>query len=235
MIEARWALLWVILVLGLGIGGLSTARLIHGTGLPDVGPVPAAHPEWLGAAPPAAEPATPAAPATPAEPIWLSLPGQGIEAPVVSVGLETNGELAVPEDPRVLGWWRGGAHPSAGRGTVVIDGHVDARGIGAGALFRLADLKPGATVSVTTTEGSRSYLVDAVHSYQKTALPREIFDTTGVPRLVLITCGGEFDFETHQYADNVVAYAVPVEPDSSGDAARRASGQPGNGQVRLPG
>jgi hypothetical protein len=232
MIEARWALLWVILVLGLGIGGLSTAKLIHGSGLPDVGPVPAAHPEWLGAAP---APAAPATPATAAEPIWLSLPGQGVEAPVVSVGLEANGELAVPEDPRVLGWWRGGAYPSAGRGTVVIDGHVDARGIGAGALFRLADLKPGATVSVTTTEGSRSYLVDAVHSYQKTALPREIFDTTGVPRLVLITCGGEFDFETHQYADNVVAYAVPMVSEPSGDPASRASGQPGDAQVQLPG
>jgi len=211
MIEARWALLWVILVLGLGIAGLSTARLMHGSGLPDVGPVPAAHPEWLDAAPPAAAPgAEPATPVTPAEPIWLSLPGQSVEAPVVAVGLEADGELAVPEDPRVLGWWRGGAHPSAARGTVVIDGHVDARGIGAGALFRLADLKPGATVSVTTAEGSRSYVVDAVRSYQKTALPREIFDTTGVPRLVLITCGGEFDFDTHQYADNVVAYAVPV-------------------------
>jgi len=229
MIEARWALLWVILVLGLGIGGLSTAKLIHGSGLPDVGPVPAAHPEWLGAAPPLA------VPATAAEPTWLSLPGQGVEAPVVSVGLEENGELAVPEDPRVLGWWRGGAYPSAGRGTVVIDGHVDARGIGAGALFRLADLKPGATVSVTTTEGSRSYLVDAVHSYQKTALPREIFDTTGVPRLVLITCGGEFDFETHQYADNVVAYAVPMAAEPSGDSASRAPGQPGDAQVQLPG
>jgi len=34
--------------------------------------------------------------------------------------------------------------------------------------------------------------------------------STPVPRLALITCGGEFDGSTGHYVDNVVVVAVPV-------------------------
>lgn len=204
MIEARWATLWVILVFGLGIAGLGTARLVATPQLPNLGSVPAAHPGWLAAGP------SPSVPDTPVEPTRLRLPDQDVEAPVVAVGVEPNGELIVPDDPKVLGWWRDGVRPGSTRGTVVIDGHVDARGFGAGVLYHLSELKPGATVDLATTAGGQRYVVRAVLSYPKGELPKEIFDTTGLPRLVLISCGGEFNFQTHQYADNVVAYAVPL-------------------------
>jgi hypothetical protein len=202
-IAVQWALLWVVVVLGVGIAGLGSARLLAAPRLPDVGSVPAAHPQWFDSSGVATLDSA-------VEPTWLSVPEQGVEAPVVSVGIEPGGELAVPDDPKVLGWWRDGVRPGSARGTVVIDGHVDTREVGAGALYRLSDLKVGSTLSLATTAGSQTYVVRAVHSYRKTSLPPEIFDTTGVPRLVLITCGGEFNFQTHQYADNIVAYAVPV-------------------------
>lgn len=45
----------------------------------------------------------------------------------------------------------------------------------------------------------------------KSALPVEdLFSRAGTDRLVLITCGGEFDRTTGRYADNVVAIATPV-------------------------
>ena len=42
------------------------------------------------------------------------------------------------------------------------------------------------------------------------ALPREVLRARGVPRLVLITCGGPFDQVRRSYRDNLVVYAVPA-------------------------
>ncbi|MDT7674698.1 MAG: hypothetical protein QOD82_2600, partial [Pseudonocardiales bacterium] len=41
-IAVQWALLWVVVVLGVGIAGLGSARLLAAPRLPDVGSVPAA-------------------------------------------------------------------------------------------------------------------------------------------------------------------------------------------------
>jgi hypothetical protein len=37
-----------------------------------------------------------------------------------------------------------------------------------------------------------------------------LFQRTGPPRLVLLTCGGEFQPELRSYADNVVVVAEPA-------------------------
>jgi hypothetical protein len=45
-----------------------------------------------------------------------------------------------------------------------------------------------------------------------TQLPAaELFARTGPPRLVLVTCGGDFDPETGSYRANVVVHAVPAD------------------------
>jgi hypothetical protein len=61
-----------------------------------------------------------------------------------------------------------------------------------------------------TTGGTVVYRIRAVRHHPKPELPGEVFDRTGAARLVLITCGGRFDRRSRSYADNVVAYAVPV-------------------------
>jgi sortase (surface protein transpeptidase) len=115
-------------------------------------------------------------------------------------------------DPHVLGWWRAGARPGAGAGTIVVDGHVDSWRRGFGALFRLRELRPGDAVRVRDAAGRwHSYRVMARRQYSKEQLPsRQVFAQQGRERLVLITCGGSFDRATRQYADNVVVYALPV-------------------------
>ena len=79
-----------------------------------------------------------------------------------------------------------------------------------------AALRPGDRVVVGTATGRVAYVVEAVHRYPKAGLPAEVFATTGPPRLVLITCGGDFDPRTRHYAENVVVYAIPIatEPPS---------------------
>jgi sortase (surface protein transpeptidase) len=156
---------------------------------------------------------TPPAPAVvqvPAVPLGLRIPALGVQAPIVAVRASGDGALAVPGDPRDVGWWTGGAAPGDPQGTVVLDGHVDTAQFGAGALFRLADLPPGAGVVVTTSVGDTRYRVEARRVYAKATIPSQIFNASGPPQLVLVTCGGPFDAKTRHYADNVVVFATPM-------------------------
>ncbi len=203
-------------------GLLVAGSLVAIAGLEPVADPPG--PLSAGVVPPAAdaimksssEPTVPAravtSPPQPAPPIRLRVRSLRIDALVVPVTGESAGELAVPDDPRVVGWWRDSALPGSDRGTVVLDGHVDTRANGPGALFRLATLRPGDVVFLMTGAGAISYDVRAVRRYPKSSLPVEVFDRSGAPRLVLISCGGRFNRASGHYADNVVVYTVPTGP-----------------------
>ena len=145
-------------------------------------------------------------------PIRLRIARLHIDAAVVPVAADRLGALAVPEDPLVTGWWNASARPGAQSGGVVIDGHVDSATRGLGAFFKLGEALPGDRVVVTNASGkSSSYKVVARRRYAKTALPaREIFAQAVSPRLVLVTCGGQFNRDTRNYLDNIVVYAVPI-------------------------
>ncbi|MDP9093829.1 MAG: class F sortase [Actinomycetota bacterium] len=139
----------------------------------------------------------------------LTISRLGIDAPIVAV-TSTHQVLDVPLDPRVLGWWTGGASPGSRTGSVVIDGHINYNGV-SGALSVLPDMRPGDTVSVHHGQQRLTYRVQAVKVYPKAAgLPTDLFSSTGPERLELITCGGQFDAHTGNYEDNIVAYATPV-------------------------
>lgn len=197
---ARW-LLYLLVLLGAAVAVLGGIRLSSEPELPQRGVVPSAEPD-AALPPPSEDPGQ--------VPIRLLLAAQHIDAPVVPVDVLPGGALDVPEDPSVLGWWRASGVPGAGRGTVVIDGHVDTRTQGPGALYRLRDMPLDALIEVHGASSEQLYIVRAVHSYPKASLPPEVFDRTGEPRLVLISCGGQFDAATHQYSDNIVVYATPT-------------------------
>jgi hypothetical protein len=133
----------------------------------------------------------------------------GIDARVVPVEVLASGGMEVPEDVNTVGWYRFG--PSPGRpGSAVLSGHVDSRVQGAGAFFRLQDVKPGDEIIVHFSDGSvRRFRAEARRSFPTSGLPEDLFVRAGQPVLALITCGGPFDSRTHHYAENVVVYAVP--------------------------
>jgi hypothetical protein len=174
----------------------------------------AAAPAPSDAASGAARPEGPAAAArpapAPAPPRELTLPS-GTTAPVRLADVAPSGELSVPDDSAELGWWVGGAPPGAGAGTTLIAGHVDTARFGLGVFAELADLAPGEVVTVADGLGAaHSYVVTETVQIEKTALPGELFDVTGPPRLALVTCGGLFDEETGRYRDNVIVWADPA-------------------------
>ena len=141
------------------------------------------------------------------EPQRLSLPSLGVEAEVVPVGLEADGGMEVPDDVTQVGWYSPGVEVGAA-GTAVLAGHVDSRVQGPGALFDLRRLEPGDPVTVGGEGQTTEWRVTGRTRYAKDELPLdEIFRWDGEPRLVLITCGGDFVAEDGHYRDNVVVYA----------------------------
>ena len=156
-------------------------------------------------------PATDGAGAGP--PMVIALPSVDVTALVVPVGV-SRGNLQVPDNPTQVGWWVSSAVVGAKTGSVIIDGHVDTEHGGLGALYRMGigDLRAGDRIMVTTMFGRQvSYRVYAQDLYAKAAgLPADVLSQSREPRLVLITCGGPFDFTSRNYEDNVVVYARPT-------------------------
>ncbi|SHF02574.1 class F sortase [Streptoalloteichus hindustanus] len=195
------------------IGELSVARPTPATSTrPMVGPLPPTSlpvPTGTSAsAPPTSAPPPP----TRVAPSWLRLPTLGITAFVEPARVHPDGSLAVPRDPRKVGWWTGGAAPTSATGTMMIAGHVDDVWTGEGAFFQLRNLPLGAPVEVDTPAGRHHYRVVARRTHPKWALPRALFDPNGPHRLALVTCAGPFDEVGAGYPDNLVVYADPVPP-----------------------
>jgi LPXTG-site transpeptidase (sortase) family protein len=172
------------------------------------GPIPAP-PRAVAATSSAA--ATAAANPAPAAPVWIQVPGIGVDTPVLPVGVDERGEMAVPPDVRTVGWYRFGPGPGAAAGSSVLAGHVDDREQGRGAFYRLVELTVGEPVRVRLADGTElGYRVAVVDRVAKSSLPVEqLFARDGRPRLVLITCGGEFDRAAGRFRDNVVVVAEP--------------------------
>lgn len=76
-----------------------------------------------------------------AVPIRLTIPALGVDASVVELGLDSDGELATPADFDTAGWYTDGPEPGE-VGPSVIAGHVDDRS-GPAVFFGLRDLTAG--------------------------------------------------------------------------------------------
>ena len=145
-----------------------------------------------------------------AVPLRLSVPRLGVRMPVIPVGVDRTGAMALPATPGTAGWYRYGPSPSSAAGATVIAGHVDTAGDGAGPLARLRSAHRGDVVVVATTNGSTTYVVTDVLRVPKSDVDlKAVFTRVGPARLHLVTCGGAFDRRTGHYEDNVVVVAEP--------------------------
>ena len=147
------------------------------------------------------------------DPNRILIPKLGADAPIQDMGETATRELDIPLNPKIVGWWNGGAHPGAAVGTAVLAGHINYAGV-TGELARIGSLDVGDHIYVTGFQQGKlvklSFSVAAVRTYRKTALPFEqIFDQKVAGRLAVITCGGPFDAQTGNYLDNIVVYATP--------------------------
>ena len=145
-----------------------------------------------------------------AEPVRLRIPAVQVDTPLVQLGRQPDGTIAVPPTPKIAGWYAQGPRPGQA-GPAVIVGHVDSAS-GPGVFFRLYQLPAGAIVYVDRTDGtSAGFRVVSMTRVPKTSFPTDlVYSPTLEPSLQLVTCGGSFDYRARSYRDNVIVSTVPA-------------------------
>ncbi|MDQ0715960.1 LPXTG-site transpeptidase (sortase) family protein [Streptomyces luteogriseus] len=138
-------------------------------------------------------------------------PRTGLDARITPVGVTDEGDMAVPDDPSVAGWYRHGPAPGSARGSAVLVGHVDT-GTGALGEFRaLYAVRRGDRVEVRRAgDEPVTYRVVSRLTVPKEDLPPSAFRRYGAPILTLITCAPPYVADRGGYASNLVVTAEPV-------------------------
>lgn len=143
-------------------------------------------------------------------PVSVSIPAIGADALIEPLGENPDRTVDVPalSTPFMTSWFDEGPAPGQ-RGPAALFGHVDTAFVGPAVFYRLGDLRPGDTVSVTRADHRIAvFSVERVAMFPKDAFPtKAVYGPTPDPELRLITCGGPFDGFAGTYLDNVVVFA----------------------------
>jgi LPXTG-site transpeptidase (sortase) family protein len=121
--------------------------------------------------------------------------------------------MEIPEDISKVGWYQYGAAPGSNGGSILLAGHRDGIGPEPGAFYKLETLQRGDEVIVSYNNYTISYSIVNVFLVKKDELFKKsdiIFDVDGSPKLVMVTCGGPFDFKKNQYKKNIIVIAIPM-------------------------
>jgi len=152
-----------------------------------------------------------AAPLPRSVPVSLKIPAIGVNAHVISLGLDASGGVAVPplRTPFLTSWYDRGWAPGQA-GPAVLLGHVDSAAVGPAVFYKLGDLARGDLVYVTRKDHRTAvFRVTKVALYPERDFPTgQVYGFTPGPTLRLITCGGDYDERTHLYLDRTIAFAV---------------------------
>ena len=153
---------------------------------------------------------TTSTPTAAAAPTRVVLPRLGVDMPVEAQGVDGNGQMGLPPDPGVAGWYRFGAAPADGAGAVVVAAHVDSKRLGVGPFVRLGSARAGDEVELWVAGARITYRVSQVARVDKAQLDAQgLFSLSGPPRLHLVTCTGDY-VAGSGYAQNLVVVADRV-------------------------
>ena len=151
------------------------------------------------------------APAT-IPPTRVVVPRLGIDMAVEPQGVDGRGQMGLPPDPAVAGWYRFGSAPEDAQGAVVVAAHVDSKTLGVGPFARLGSARVGDEVRLDVADGHRLYRVTQVARVDKATLDADgLFSLAGPARLHLVTCTGDY-VNGQGYDQNLVVVADRVDP-----------------------
>ncbi len=159
-----------------------------------------------------ARPGIPAGITSSRQPTGIRLP-DGVELEVRRATTDADGELVVPDDVDVAGWWDGGATVSDPFGTMVIAGHVDSEIQGIGPFSALLSAAEGDVVEALAPAVDQTYVVSSVTRIPRDSLTErdDLFTSSGTHQLVLLTCAGDFIPQKGGYQELAVVVAEPSE------------------------
>ncbi|MBI4505595.1 MAG: class F sortase [Chloroflexi bacterium] len=140
--------------------------------------------------------------------VRISIARIGIDARVVTLGVDRNGVMQSPDSPSDVAWYDFSALPG-GDGNAVLSGHLDWYTGITGVFWRVKELAPGDAVEITTADGRQlRYIVVETTVYQSATVPvARVVGPTPYPSVTLVTCEGRFDRATRDYSHRRVVRA----------------------------
>ncbi len=141
-------------------------------------------------------------------PVRFVIPKLQVDAPVIPVGSDAQGKMALPQEWDKVGWYQFGYKPGEA-GNAVIAGHLDST-TGAGAIFYyLWKLQPGDPMYIIDSYGrSHTFTVTQQVTYPYSQVPIDtIFGSSNRKLLNLITCTGIWNPLIHNYSERRVVTA----------------------------
>lgn len=141
----------------------------------------------------------------------IEIPRIDVVAPVVTVGWDPDGAIGSPNDPDVVGWFKGGAYPGKD-GNAIFGGHYDwAVGPRPAIFWDLNKVAKGAYVFIYDDGEAYAYQVTRNVSYRfDDPDAEEVIQPSDEPIITLITCGGTFDPVTKNYTLRTIVQAKLV-------------------------
>ena len=153
----------------------------------------------------------------------LRIPSIGVDAPMGVRKVGKDGVMHDPSGPGDVVWYDfektlglGGA-PGAG-GNTVLAGHVDQNGMveyagvrytGPAVFFSLDQLGAGDAIEVTVAGKTWRYAVVWIRSVPVDEAWEPLFSSKVLgDTITLVTCGGDFDYDTQEYTSRLVVRAV---------------------------
>jgi LPXTG-site transpeptidase (sortase) family protein len=153
----------------------------------------------------------------------MRIPSLHIDAPIGKHAVGKDGQLPDPEGPGDVAWYDFGSNKTlggvpGGGGNAVFAGHVDRNGyvdyagvqyLGPAVFFSLDQLAPGDVIEVAS--GAKTLRYSVVWAKQVPAdadwsvlLSSKVLGDS----ITVVTCGGEFNYDTHEYTNRLVVRAV---------------------------
>jgi sortase A len=174
----------------------------------------------------ASETPAPSEPDAP-RPIRITIPGIGVDAPIVAMALDSRSYPEVPDSGSDVAWYTFSAPPGTGS-NAVFSGHVDWYywGLpGEGVFYHLRELQIGDEISLELENGNRlRYIVtgNVGVAYDDPNVIK-VMDSTSRDVITLITCGGTWlrDYSNPaggNYSHRVIVRAERVLDLASGQA-----------------
>ena len=141
----------------------------------------------------------------------IVVPSLGIDAPIVTLGIDPNGTMQSPNTPTDVAWYSFSARPGE-RSNVVMSGHFDYINHGPAVFYRLKEARQGEEVRLVLEDGAIArYRVFEITSYEEATAPvLDIVGPTDREVVTLITCDGSFDPQSREYDKRIVLRAERI-------------------------
>ncbi len=148
----------------------------------------------------------------PSLPRRIMIPSIGVKARVLQVGVNADNQMGTPKNIFDTAWYSASSKPGE-MGAMVIDGHYSGPNT-KGVFSKLDHLKPGDVIRVERGDGTiYSYAVASVETKPANEVDMSrllVSANTNIPGLSLITCGGDYNIKTNEFANRTIVYATQI-------------------------